>query len=183
MTTSSTTLGYAILGLIHEQPQSGYNLRKVFASTPMGHYSSSPGAIYPALRRLEEQGLIFGRVDRSKSLRPKQIFRPTVAGSRALEEWLTRPVTGDDVIWKMDELMLRFAFHSFLESDEATRSFLTSFIAELDAYVRALERQRKDLPDEVTRHGKLAIESGIESYRAHTRWARRALKEFSRRAR
>ena len=41
----TTSLGYALLGLIHLQPQSGYGLRKVFESTPMGHYSWSPGAI------------------------------------------------------------------------------------------------------------------------------------------
>lgn len=178
MNGTISTLGFALLGLIHQEPQSGYDLRKVFAATPMGHYSSSPGAIYPALRRLEEQGLITGRIDRAKSLRPKQVFRPSTKGTRALTEWLKQPVTGDDVIWKLDELMLRFAFHSILESDPATIEFLTGFVSEVDAYTRELERQSKSMPDEATRHGKLALEAGIESYRAHARWARKALKHF-----
>ena len=42
-----TSLEYALLGLIHMQPQSGYDLRKIFETTPMGHYSSSPGAMAP----------------------------------------------------------------------------------------------------------------------------------------
>jgi len=47
-----TVLGYALLGLLQQKAQSGYELRKVFAETAMGNYSSSPGAIYPALERL-----------------------------------------------------------------------------------------------------------------------------------
>lgn len=45
---------------------SGYDLRKVFAETALGSYSSSPGAICPALARLEKQGLVIGEEDRSK---------------------------------------------------------------------------------------------------------------------
>jgi DNA-binding PadR family transcriptional regulator len=45
-------LGYALLGLIHQKPSSGYDLRKTFTETAMGSFSNSPGAIYPALARL-----------------------------------------------------------------------------------------------------------------------------------
>src|SRR5690606_8869973 len=55
-----TTLEYALIGLIRECPRSGYELRKVFVETAMAGYSGSPGAIYPALRRLEADGLIEG---------------------------------------------------------------------------------------------------------------------------
>jgi DNA-binding PadR family transcriptional regulator len=48
-----TTLGYALLGLIRAEPRTGYALRMVFETTPMGSYSSSPGSIYPALKSLE----------------------------------------------------------------------------------------------------------------------------------
>ena len=88
-------LGYALLGLLHQRPGSGYVLRKIFATTPMGTFSDSPGAIYPALRRLERQGLVRGRVEQSAGLRQKQTFRLTPGGKAALEEWLERPLTRD----------------------------------------------------------------------------------------
>ena len=37
---------------------SGYDLRKIFTTTAMGSFSDSPGAIYPALARLEANGLV-----------------------------------------------------------------------------------------------------------------------------
>lgn len=175
---TSTTLGYALLGLLHQEPRSGYDLRKIFETTPMAHCSSSPGAIYPALRRLDEQGLIRGRVDREQSLRPRQIFRPTAAGKAALRTWLASSVQRDDVIWHVDELMLRFAFHSFLDSNAATHEFLDGFRRELDGYVVELQGQLKMMPPDVPIHGRLALEAGIESYKAHARWARKALTHF-----
>ncbi len=55
-TVSLTPLRLAILGLVAMHPQSGYDLRKIFETTPMGNFSSSPGAIYPALKSLEKKG-------------------------------------------------------------------------------------------------------------------------------
>ena len=63
---NDSLLGFALLGLIHQQPMSGYDLRKIFASTAMGSFSDSPGAIYPA-RRLEARGLVRGTVEESAS--------------------------------------------------------------------------------------------------------------------
>lgn len=173
-----TTLGFALLGLLHKEPLSGYDLRKIFQATPMGHYSSSPGAIYPALRRLEQQGLIKGSVERETSLRPRKTFRPTRRGRGALERWLSQPVSRDDVVFRLDELLLRFAFMEYLPDPERTCQFLEGLARELDGYIEDLERQLKALPPGPTPHGRLALECGIESQRAHSRWARRALKAF-----
>src|SRR5262245_46427278 len=49
-------LELALLGFIREEPRSGYVLRKAIADFPQ--ISDSPGAIYPALRRLKTAGLI-----------------------------------------------------------------------------------------------------------------------------
>lgn len=173
-----TSLGFAILGLLHDAPRSGYDLRKVFESTPMGHYSSSPGAIYPALKRLDERGLIEGRIDRGTSRRSRQLYRPTEAGTEVFRRWLARPVGSEDVIWRLDELLLRFAFQSFLEDDRVTRAFLAAFAREIDLYGAELESQREAMPSTTPLHGQLALESGIESYRAYRDWAVRALRRF-----
>lgn len=178
MDSPPTTLGYALLGLLHQEPRSGYDLRKIFETTPMGHYSGSPGAIYPALRRLKQRSLIQGEVDRSKSLRPREMFQPTTAGTEAFREWLARDVGPEDVIWNVDELMLRFAFHSFLESAEATRRFLSSFSRETERYVKKLREEIKRIPASTPSHGRLALECGLEQYQAYRRWAKKALQQF-----
>jgi DNA-binding PadR family transcriptional regulator len=173
MTTSTSKLGYALLGLLEQQPLSGYDLRKLFSATPLISMSDSPGAIYPALQRLEKQNLIRGRIEESSALRRRKIFRLTSPGLAELKEWLAKPVTQDDVIWRMDELILRFAFMGRVLGRPSALQFLKELEAELAAYIPKLKRfltSQTDIP--VT--GQLALELGIESYEAHLSWAKRA---------
>ena len=173
-----TSLGYALLGLIHMQPQTGYDLRKLFATTPMGHYSSSPGAIYPALKRLEKEGLIAGKVADGDTLRPKRIYTATAKGIEALSDWVSQPVVKDDLLHKDDELMLRFALMGSVVDDATTRRFLRQMSDVLDQYIPELEQILKSIPKEGPPHGRLALGSGIEAYKARRIWIRQAIKEF-----
>ena len=106
--TIQSALTLAILGLISQRPMTGYDLRKVFTTTPMWHFSSSPGAIYPALQRLENSGLIKGIVEGQDTLRPKRVYTLTEDGRQVLEQSLEQPITQDDVIRHRDDLVLRF---------------------------------------------------------------------------
>lgn len=173
-----TTLEYALLGLLHQQPQSGYDLRKIFETTALGNYSGSPGAIYPALNRLEKHGLVEGEVDSTTALRPRKVFRPTGAGRETLRDWLVQDLARQDVERRIDELMLRFAFHWVLDSRAATLRFLAGFVDEVEAYVAELGRQRTRFPEGTPLHPRLALAAGIEQYRACARWARKAIERF-----
>ena len=173
-----TSLGYALLGLIHTRPQTGYDLRKIFATTPMGHYSSSPGAIYPALKRLEMEGLIAGEIADGDTLRPKRVYTATSAGEAVLREWVSQTVTKNDLLRQEEELMLRFAFMGSIVEDGVTCRFLTEMLAALDEYIPELEAIHSTMPTEGPPHGRLALTSGIEALKAQRRWARRALGEF-----
>ena len=109
-TSTISVLGYALLGLVQHKPSSGYDLRKIFTDTAMGSYSDSPGAIYPALERLEKRGLLEGNVEERAGLRRRKLYKLTSSGDRELKQWLSRPITRGDVVRGLGELMLRFAF-------------------------------------------------------------------------
>src|SRR5438128_1223789 len=97
-----TPLSFALLGLVRQQPRSGYALRKVFETTPLGDYSSSPGSIYPALKSLENAGMVETRD--ARDARGKGSYHLTARGTAALKKWLDAPITD------LGEAMLRFAF-------------------------------------------------------------------------
>lgn len=172
-----TTLEYAILGLLSFGPRSGYDLMQLFENTAMGSYSSSPGAIYPALGRLEKRGLVAGTVDDRQKLRPRRLFRPTPAGHRVLRRWLEAGITTEQVQRQLDELLLKFAFHSLLDG-RATRDFLRQLAEATDRYLEELRNQRTIFSDDEPPHGRMAFEFGIDRYRACARWARRMLRHF-----
>ena len=51
-------LEFAILGLLHQSPMHGYELRKQLAEVLGGMRSISYGSLYPALKRMRTAGLI-----------------------------------------------------------------------------------------------------------------------------
>ena len=171
-------LGRALLGLLQQGESSGYDIRRLFTQTPMGTFSDSPGAIYPALARLEKEGLIQGRNERSAGLRQRRIFRLTAAGRAALEAWLAATVTRDDVVRGSNELMLRFGFiETTLGEAEAVR-FLQALRREVTGYVAELRRYVDAAGGNMPRSGRLALDFGIRSYDALLQWSEQALTAY-----
>ena len=180
---NASTLEFALLGLIAQQPRSGYDLRKVFATTAMRHYSDSPGSIYPALRRLKKRGWIEAVATRPESSRRgRTAFRPTPVGRSALKEWLSLPASIEDVALRLEELMLRFAFMDGNAPRPTAIRLLQALQDGLSAQVKTYRLQRGEMqallrkPDgTVAQHtGTLAFEAGIEGMESRLAWARRA---------
>lgn len=178
--TGLSTLSLAILGLIHQQPQTGYDIRKLFATTPLGHISNSPGAIYPALKRIEDAGWIRGRTRQGKTHRQRVVYELTARGLGVLREHLSGPVTPDDITWHMDDLLLRFAFMDPVVGCEATLEFLRRFASLIDTHVAGLRRYLDGVRDLMPACGRLALENGIQGYEMNAQWARRAIEELKR---
>jgi DNA-binding PadR family transcriptional regulator len=181
---SHSTLEMALLGLVAQKPQSGYDLRKTFATTALRHYSDSPGSIYPALRRIEARGWIESTAGRTSPADPRrrQDYRLTDAGKKTLIAWLDQPVSSEDIRMRQTELMLRFAFMDGNVPRSITIQFLAQFARELALYAaesRTKWQQMRDLiakamPGRVPIHtGLLAFEAGIEGMEAQVSWARR----------
>ena len=166
MTTKPVTpLGYALMGLINQKPGTGYALRKVFETTPMGNYSSSPGSIYPALAGLGRMGLVETRDGNSRG---KGLFHLTPAGEDAFQAWLVAPVDGRDLA----SAMLRFAFLQNHPDRSLTHAFLDSFAAAADGEAKGL---RAFLTGDVGRsmplQSRLAVEQGRRQFESSAQWA------------
>ncbi|HWY19767.1 MAG TPA: PadR family transcriptional regulator [Candidatus Acidoferrum sp.] len=178
--TVISKLGYALLGLLQQQPSSGYALRKIFSSTAMTTYSDSPGAIYPALQRLEQKGLIRGSIEQSSGLRRRQIFRLTPHGLAALKKWINRPLVRADVIRGLDEVMLRFAFSQQAVGAPGSVRLLKSLSIELTSYLPGLREQLTVNKEAMPTSGRLALESGLRSYECLLEWTKYALATYVR---
>jgi DNA-binding PadR family transcriptional regulator len=167
-------LEHALLGLLQQQPRSGYDLRKVFATSPMGTFSDSPGAIYPALHRLERRGLIRGQIQDRGGLRRRRLFRLTAAGLNAFRLLQERPIARDDLA-HLEAVMLRFAFMDQSLGPAASVRFLKALAAELAAHIPTL---RVHLAPDMPLSARLALEHGIGDYKALLRWTRSAVLRY-----
>ena len=176
----SSPLTLAVMGMLFQWPQSGYDLMKQFESTSLGNCSSSPGAVYPALKRLEEAGLIAGEVENEDTLRPRQVYHVTDTGTTALRECLAAPVTRYDVTRNIGLVILRFVFAGTVLGPEEAVRILTELADEIEAYVPELEAELKSIPEEAPRFGKLALRHTVDSYRWQARWARKVAADLQR---
>ena len=173
-----TFLELAILAMIRQRPRSGYDARKEFVSTPMGRSSGSPGAIYPALKKLESQGLIAGRVGNPDTLRPKTVYRITPRGRKALKAHLLQPITRKDVVWHMDDLMLRFVHAEEVVGLKDSLKIAEALRREISGIAAEMERFYRQVRDQVSLTARLALKCAVDSYAVQEKWAATAVSQL-----
>jgi DNA-binding PadR family transcriptional regulator len=170
-----TPFEHILIGLVCLSPASGYDLKRVFATTPMGVYQPSSGSIYPALRRLEAQGLVKALDGTGESARNRRVYEPTQAGRAAHATWLRTPVEVSTVARDLGLHLMRFVMMEHASSREEVLSFLNDLKDALAAFTAGLERYAAATTQFDDRHPGLALDHGLAVYRASLRWTRHAI--------
>ena len=75
-----------LLSLLTQQAMYGYQVVKEMEHRSSGYFRFKEGTLYPALHRLEKDGLVQGRWSESPSGQQRRYYYITATGKRALEE-------------------------------------------------------------------------------------------------
>ena len=138
-------------------------------------YQPSPGALYPALRRLEERGLLHAEKQVSSGRRALRLYRLTDAGLAVFLEWLRTPVVPETVGAELGQHLMRFSLmEGYLERAEVI-AFLVDLGGALDGFVRGMEQFVALRQGMLREHALLAVEHGIVMHRASLEWVRSAM--------
>jgi len=178
MSRRSALLELAILGLLHESPLHGYELRKRLNASLGAFRALSYGTLYPCLRELVDRGWIAENSAATSqpgaltdaagagSRRARIVYELTADGKGQFQSMLAQ--TGP-AAWEDDTFNVHFAFFARTEADvrlrilEGRRSRLEE---RLDSFrsAAAQRRERLDLyTAELQRHG-------LESAEREIRW-------------
>jgi DNA-binding PadR family transcriptional regulator len=169
-----TDFEQVLLGVIADEPRSGYGLKKMFSASPASVYQPSPGALYPALRRLEERGLLHAEKQVSSGRRALRLYQVTEAGLAVYLEWLREPVVPETVGTDLGQHLMRFSLmENYLERAEVI-AFLADLGDALDGFVRGMEQFTAARRGTLREHALLALEHGIAIHRASLEWVRSA---------
>jgi DNA-binding PadR family transcriptional regulator len=172
---SLTDFEQVLLGLIASEPRSGYGLKKLFNASPASVYQPSPGALYPALRRLEDRGLLRAEKKVSSGRRAQRLYHVTEAGRAVHLDWLRQPVVPDTVVSDLGLHLMRFALMETNLPREAVLAFLADLADALEGFVSGVEQfVASGTGQSLPRHAVLALEHGIVMHRASLEWARSA---------
>jgi DNA-binding PadR family transcriptional regulator len=164
MSRRSELLEFAVLGLLHESPMHGYELRKRLNAALGAFRALSYGTLYPCLRELLERGLIAQAVGTqhvaatSGSKRARIVYELTADGKEQFQELVKE---AGPTAWEDDTFDVHFAFFARTEAEvrlrilEGRRSRLEERLATIrtssaknrerfDTYTAALERHGLD---------------------------------------
>ena len=81
------SLGHILLGMLRE-PASGWDLGQHFDRGARFYWRADLSQIYPALSKLEAEGWVKGRVEKSPIGPDRRVYRITRAGRQELKSWL-----------------------------------------------------------------------------------------------
>jgi DNA-binding PadR family transcriptional regulator len=118
MARKAASLELAVLGLLHESPLHGYELRKRLNLLLGWGRLLSYGSLYPALKRLLRAGWIteVAAASPGVSRRQRIVYQLTPAGKKFFSEEIT---DSGPAAWEDDNFNMRFAF--FSRTDAAVR--------------------------------------------------------------
>jgi DNA-binding PadR family transcriptional regulator len=162
----SGVLELAILGLLHDAPMHGYELRKRVNALLGAFRAFSFGSLYPALRDLEQRGLIIGRAGDSGSGRARIVYELTAEGKERFGELIAE---AGPAAWEDESFEVRLAF--FAQTDSRVRLRI------LEGRRSRLEERLDTLRDSVSRTGRRLdaytdrlAQHGLESVEREVRW-------------
>ena len=117
ITKRARLLRLAILNILQEGPVHGYAVRKHLNSSLGTFKTLSYGSLYPALRKLETEGVIASSEERSEdSIRKRVVYSITEKGSNYLSDELSTVQPKD---WEDENFSVRFQL--FSETDILSR--------------------------------------------------------------
>ncbi|MGY1622441.1 PadR family transcriptional regulator [Geodermatophilus sp. SYSU D00965] len=171
-------LEFAILGLLHQHPMHGYELRKQLAQLLGGLRSISYGSLYPALKRLHAAGYVTTEDPEPRALLPadappltgrrgKVVYTITAEGKERFHELVSQ--SGPEAYDDGGLFGVRLAFFRHTAADVRLRI--------LEGRRRTVERQREGLRSSLSRTrerlDRYTLElqrHGLESVDREVRW-------------
>ena len=167
----------AALGLLAQQPGSGYDLLKTFEKSMANVWPATQSQLYGELNKLADGGLIEVT---HVGPRGRKEYRITQAGRTELRRWMTDPE--DDPPFR-DAALLRVFLLGELDPDQPRRHMVA--VAEhADSEVKRLQALSDSIDwtdDDGMFFGRAALEYGLRRAAMEAEWARWVIGEIDRR--
>jgi DNA-binding PadR family transcriptional regulator len=162
---------YALLGLLREQQDYGYRLKRRFDERVGGLWDLNIGQVYQTLRALERSGHVVAVETMESAESPgRHLYALTPKGGRALDRWVQksaarpRPIRDETLVRllllepaRLDEVLARFE-----EQEAAYRKQLTRLLAQ--------KRRAESEPSQGVPVREIGLEAALLHTEAHLRW-------------
>src|SRR6478752_3463756 len=162
------SLRIAALGLLAQEPGSGYDLLKRFEKSMANVWPATQSQLYGELNKLADAGLI--EVS-DAGPRGRKEYRVTASGRAELVRWITNPQ--DDPAVRRPGVLRVFLLGEV--SDDVAREYVTTFSERAASDLKRYEHLRDSVPwqddDGGDFYARAALEYGIQNAAMEERWA------------
>ena len=158
---------YVILGMVREEPRSGYEIKALVDNSTRFFWAASYGQIYPELKRLAEAGLVVGS-DSPTGGRRRTVYEITADGEEELRTWLRQP---PQTFETRDEGLLKLFFAGALPHDDALTILREMRAQRLAANAKL--QAIKELKGEMESFPGMVLEAGLEFTEWFAKWCER----------
>ena len=135
---------HLILGLLTEQPMSGYDIKKRVQAALGAVTNASYGTLYPVLHKLLEEGAVEVREVPQKTRPLKKVYQITGMGRQEILDWLAQPLNEDQI---QREFLIKLYLAARLAPEQLI-ALVTAQRSQQEARCRAL-RADKDAADDL----------------------------------
>ena len=168
MARRAETIELAVLGLLHEGPMHGYELRKRLNLMLGWGRVLSYGSLYPTLKKMLRGNLIeeTSTTVAPVSRRPRIVYQVTEAGTREFERLMSEV---GPAAWEDDNFDIRFAFFGRTDMEIRLR-VLEGRRIRLQERLDRVQRELAMTEKEVDRYAAELQRHGVESDEREVRW-------------
>lgn len=176
------TLKFAILGLLHRAPLTGYDISKEFEKDLVNFWYAKHSQIYPELKRLAEEGCVSFSVENGVEKPDRKVYTITETGERQLLEWLARDEELEPT--PKDVFKLRMYFSDEMSEEELWEQLNRQYQKRKLKYARLQEfaRRYEEPPETGTAAfgDYMVLTSANMREEAYLKWLRHCMKEVKR---
>jgi DNA-binding PadR family transcriptional regulator len=158
-------LEFIILGFLMEREFTGYDIKQKISISTINFYEASFGSIYPALKRLEKDGLIDVR-EKIEAGRLKKYYRIREAGRERFQAWLEEPMV---VHPSRHEHLVKLFFFGLLPRERA-RELIAEFIRFLQQKRERIAGLKSGVEDRANEFQLATLQYGVDYYRFMQGW-------------
>ena len=157
------------LSILYEDDATGYEIRRLCVEGECSYFvEASFGSIYPALAKLEDDGLVRSRVEQQDGKPAKKVYSITEAGRTAFTQALHEPL-GEEVFRSPFLLFARFAHVLPAELVETRlNEYLQNTIEKKQKLEEIIAERTSNAADTwVINYGRAIMELGEKHLRSH----------------
>lgn len=163
------------LGILMQGKMSGYDIKKITEQSVSLFFKMSFGSLYPALRRLVEEGSAIE--EETGDSKNRKLYAITEKGRERFMVWLREPLQTNK-----REHLLKIFFYDYLDEETRARNLarlqlsLESGIAQMDTVQSIVSKELAQLENRDDYYYRVSVmHYGLQFFRMEQEWIRKIL--------